>query len=130
MESTTTSREQELVARALASAGAILIAYVGVVHEVVGRKLYPDGPAWFGGLVGWHAAGVATIAAGGLLLLAALGRARVPWRAIAAAVGAISAVVALAEALQEHGFHLFAVTNTIAALGVVICLRRTGRVAP
>jgi hypothetical protein len=124
-----TAANRELVARALASAGAIMVAYVGVVHEVVGRTLYPDGPEWFGGIVGWHAAGFATIAAGALLLLAALGRARVPWRAIAGAVAAISAVVALAEAVREHSFHLFAVTNVIAALAVTIALRRAGRIA-
>jgi hypothetical protein len=78
MDVTPHAHDRELVARALASAGAILIAYVGVVHEVVGSRFYPDGPASFGGPLGWHAAGLAAIAAGVLLLLAALGRARVP----------------------------------------------------
>src|SRR5581483_3735177 len=51
-------------ARAIACAGAVLLAYVGVVHEVVGTTLYPDGPAWFGGALGWHAAGAALIVLG------------------------------------------------------------------
>jgi hypothetical protein len=105
------------VARALASAGAVLVAYVGVVHEVIGTTLYPEGPAFFGGSVGWHAAGLGAIAAGGLLLLAALGRARVPWRAIAATV-------------LERSFYLFATTLPLAALAVAIGLRRAERSAP
>src|SRR3990172_3880073 len=98
MEPTAASQNRELVARALASAGAVLVAYVGVVHEVIGTTLYPDGPAFFGGSVGWHAAGLAAIAAGGLLLLAALGQARVPWRAIAGAVGGAGGFAALGGA--------------------------------
>jgi len=130
MEPTAVSRDRELVARALASAGAVLVAYVGVVHEVVGTTLFPDGPAFFGGSVGWHAAGLAAIAAGGLLLLAALGWARVPWRAIAAAVGGGGACVALSDAWLERSFHLFATTLFIAALAVAIALRRAERSAP
>jgi hypothetical protein len=130
MEPTAVSRDRELVARALASAGAVLVAYVGVVHEVIGTTLYPDGPAFFGGSVGWHAAGLGAVAAGGLLLLAALGRVRVPWRAIAAAVGGAGAFVALEDALLERSFHLFAATLPIAALVVAIGLRRVERSAP
>jgi hypothetical protein len=130
MEPTAPARQRELVARTLASAGAILIAYVGVVHEVVGSTFYPDGPAHFGGPLGWHAAGLAAIVAGGLLLLAALGRARVPWRALTLAVGGSGAFVALLDALREHSFHLFASTLPIAALAVAIGLRRTERRAP
>jgi hypothetical protein len=118
------------VARALASAGAVLVAYVGVVHEVIGTTLYPEGPAFFGGSVGWHAAGLGAIAAGGLLLLAALGRARVPWRAIAATVGGAGAFVALQDAVLERSFYLFATTLPLAALAVAIGLRRAERSAP
>jgi hypothetical protein len=127
MEPTVARHDRELAARALASAGAVLVAYVGVVHEVIGTRLYPDGPAFFGGSVGWHAAGLGAIAAGGVLLLAALGRARVPWRVVAAVVGVSGAVVALADAVIERSFHLFAATLPIAALAVVIGLRRVER---
>jgi hypothetical protein len=127
MEPTAAGHDRELVARALASAGAVLVAYVGVVHEVIGTTLYPDGPAFFGGSVGWHAAGLGAIAAGGLLLLASLGVARVPWRVLAAVVGASGALVALADALTERSFHLFAATLPIAALAVAFGLRRVER---
>jgi hypothetical protein len=130
MEPTASNRQRELVARALASAGSVLIAYVGIVHEVVGSTFYPDGPAHFGGPLGWHAAGVAAIAAGGVLLLASLGRARVPWRLVALAVGGVGAFLALEDALREHSFHLFAVTLPTAALAVAIGLRRAERFAP
>ena len=130
MEPTASGHDRELVARALASAGAVLVAYVGVVHEVIGTTLYPDGPACFGGSVGWHAAGLGAIAAGGLLLLAALGRARVPWRPIAGAVGGAGAFVALADALLQHSFHLFAATLPVATLAVATGLRRVERSAP
>jgi hypothetical protein len=127
MGATAVSRDRELVGRALASAGAILVAYVGVVHEVIGTTLYPDGPAFFGGSVGWDAAGLGAIAAGCALLLAALGRARVPWRVLAVVVGASGAFVALEDALHEHSFHLFAATLPIAALAVAVGLGRVER---
>lgn len=130
METTVHRHEGEVVARSLASAGAILIAYVGVVHEVVGSTFYPEGPASFGGPLGWHAAGLGAIAAGGVLLLAALGRTRVPWRTLAAVVAGAGAVVAVGDAWQERSFHLFAATLPIAALAVAIGLHRVEGSAP
>ena len=66
------------VRRALACGAATLVAYVGVVHEVVGSTLYPQGPAALGGPLGWHALGISGIAAGLALAAGVLGLARVP----------------------------------------------------
>jgi hypothetical protein len=46
---------------ALAAALSLLTLFVGVVHEVVGATLYPDGPAQFGGAFFWHLAGLALV---------------------------------------------------------------------
>lgn len=99
---------------AAACAAATLVAYVGVVHEVVGASLYPEGPAQFGGPLVWHAVGLAGIAAGLLLMAGVLRVLPVPIRPLAAAVGGIGAVVFAAEALTDGAFHLFAFTLVVA----------------
>ncbi len=44
-----------------AAAFSLLVLFVGVVHEVVGSTLYPEGPDEFGGPMGWHAAGIGLV---------------------------------------------------------------------
>jgi len=99
---------------AAACAAATLVAYVGVVHEVVGATLYPQGPGEFGGPVLWHATGLAGIAAGLSLVLGAMRLLRVPVRALAAAVGIVGGAIFAAEAIRNGGFHLFAFTLVVA----------------
>ena len=120
----------ELVSRrqALAFAGATLLAYVGVVHEVVGTRLYPDGPLFFGGTIGWHAAGIGLIAAGAALAVAALGVFRLPVVALSLTLGGAGAVVFVEEALVHGGFHLFALTMVVAGAVVALATREVSHV--
>jgi hypothetical protein len=110
---------------AVSCAAAVLIAYVGVVHEVVGATLYPEGPSEFGGPLVWHAAGLAGIAAGLLLAAGAVRVLAVPVRPLAAAVGVIGAAVFAAEALGNGGFHFFAFTLVVAG-GFLALTERAG----
>jgi hypothetical protein len=59
--------QQEALYRSLAACGAFHIAFVGLVHEVMGPTLFPFLPAVFGFFV-WHATGFAFIMVGLLLL--------------------------------------------------------------
>ena len=111
--------------RALACSAATLLAYLGLVHEMVGARLYPDGPARFGGPIGWHAAGVGLLLLGALIVLALLGRVRAPVRALAAGIGAAGAAVVAGEAYLHGGFHFFAFTTVVAAAFIVIVTPRT-----
>jgi hypothetical protein len=110
---------------AVSCAAATLVAYVGVVHEVVGATLYPEGPLQFGGPIVWHSAGLAGIAAGLWLAAGALRLLPVPGRLLAAAVGLIGGVVFAAEALLHGGFHFFAFTLVVAGGVLVIAERAT-----
>ena len=110
--------------RALACSAATLVAYVGVVHEVVGSTLYPQGPAALGGSLGWHALGISGIAAGVVLAAGVLGLARVPMLPIAVVVALCGAVIFVAEALIPGGFHFFALTLFVAAVVLAITKRR------
>jgi hypothetical protein len=110
--------------RALACSAATLVAYVGVVHEVVGSTLYPQGPAALGGSLGWHALGISGIAAGVVLAAGVLGLARVPMLPIAVVVALCGAVIFVAEALIHGGFHFFALTLFVAAVVLAIAERR------
>ncbi|MBI3767160.1 MAG: hypothetical protein HY271_01565 [Deltaproteobacteria bacterium] len=113
--------------RALACAGAMLLGYVGLVHEVVGATLYPDGPASFGGPLGWHVAGLSLVALGMLLIAGTLGVARVPVVPLAAIAGVGGALVVLGEAVAHHGFHFFAFTIVLAGALIVVAAREGNR---
>ena len=99
--------------RLLAFAAATLVAYVGIAHEVVGPRLYPDGPAALGGPLGWHAVGIAGIAMGALLIAGTLGLASVPLVPCALAIAGIGAGFVAWDA-ANGGFHFFALTLVIA----------------
>ena len=102
--------------QALAASGAMIIAFIGVVHEVVGETLFPWAPAFVGGYLIWYAMGAACIAFGLALLGATLGMVRLPvvWPCIALAVGTIGLTV-FVEIV--HGqFHFFAVSLAVAGL--------------
>jgi hypothetical protein len=117
-------KEPISVRRALAYAAATLVAYVGVVHEVVGSTLYPQGPAALGGPLGWHALGISGIAAGVVIAASVLGLARVPMLRLAVVVALCGAVIFVAEALIHGGFHFFALTLFVAAVVLAITERR------
>ncbi len=108
---------------ALAAAFSLLILFVGVVHEVVGATLYPDGPAQFGGALFWHLAGIALALIGAWLVLCSLGLRRGPVRPIAAVVAVAGLGVAAHDLILLHDFHLFATTLAVAGAGVSLLYR-------
>ena len=109
--------------QAVACSGAVLVAHVGLAHEVVGTVLYPYGPAAFGGPLGWHAAGLSAVAAGLLMAAGILGLLRVPVVFLATIASAAGWIVFAGEALWHGGFHFFALTLGVAGTVVVV----TGR---
>jgi uncharacterized membrane protein len=109
--------------RLLAFAAATLIAYVGIAHEVVGARLYPDGPALLGGPLGWHAVGIAGIAMGALLIAGTLGMASVPLVPCALAIAGIGAGFVAWDA-ANGGLHFFALTLVIAGSVLARSARR------
>ena len=115
-------------ARLLAFAAATMIAYVGVVHEVVGTRLYPDGPALLGGPLGWHAVGIGGIAVGVLLILGTLGMVTVPLAPVALAIAGLGAGFVAWDA-ANGGFHFFASTLVIAGVVLARATRREGPLA-
>ena len=114
--------------RLLAFAAATMIAYVGVVHEVVGTRLYPEGPALLGGPIGWHAVGIGGIAVGVLLVLGTLGVVAVPLAPVALAIAGVGAAFVAWDATRG-GLHFFALTAMIAGVVLARAARRR-RLAP
>ena len=112
---------------AVAAACSLLIAFVGVVHEVVGSQLYPEGPAEFGGPGGWHAAGLGVAAAGALLVAATLGLLRAPVRSLAAVISVAGFATAIPDLVQHH-FHLFAATLGVCGALVALVYESPGAV--
>jgi hypothetical protein len=103
-------------ARAFALAGAVLVAHVGLAHEVVGARLYPDGPALLGGPIPWHALGLCGVAAGVLMACATLGLVAVPLAPLGIGMSIIGALFVVMDAVVHHGFHFFAFTVVVAGV--------------
>lgn len=102
--------------QALAVSGAVVIAFIGIVHIVVGETIFPWAPAFVGGYVIWYAMGALCLLFGLALTAATLGLIRLPvvWPCIVLAVGslALTALVAIV-----HGeFHFFAVALAVAGV--------------
>ena len=116
-------------ARLLAFAAATLVAYVGIAHEVVGTRLYPDGPALLGGPLGWHAVGIAGIVAGALLIAGTLGVLTVPLVPSALSIAAVGGLFVAWDAVNG-GFHFFAMTLVIAGSVLALAARRPKVMAP
>lgn len=103
-------------AQAFATSGATIIAFIGVVHLVVGEAIFPWAPAFVGGYVIWYAMGAACLAFGLALLATTLGLARLPvlWPCILLAAVSLSLTAVVAV---THGeFHFFAVALALAGL--------------
>ncbi len=105
---------------AVAAALSLLIAFVGVVHEVVGSTLYPEGPASFGGAVPWHVAGLALVIAGAVLVASTLGLMHSPVRIVASVVSLVGFAISVHDLIQIQHFHLFATTLALAGAGVAV----------
>lgn len=101
--------------RALATAGGMLVLEVGLAHEMVGTRLYPDGPALLGGPLGWHAVGVAGIAMGLFMTGGALGLTAMPPRLLATATIVLGFAFVALDAVVHGGFHFFAATLVVGA---------------
>ena len=114
--------------RAMAAAGATLLAYIGLVHEAVGQRLYPDGPAVFGGPLPWHAAGLSLLAMGLLALAGVLGILRVPVVLFAVVAIVAGAAGVAGDAWLHGGFHFFAFTMMVA--GALVATSMRGEHAP
>ena len=101
--------------RALATAGGMLVLEVGLAHEVVGARLYPDGPALLGGMIAWHAVGLAGIVMGMLMTGGALGLIAMPPRPIVTATMLLGVGFIVLDAVVHGGFHFFAATLVVGA---------------
>ena len=110
--------------RALAFCGAVLLAYVGVVHDVVGSTLYPDGPEMFGGRAPWYAAGLALTVFGLLMSAATLGWLRLPLVPLAACAALGGGFFVAVDAILNEHFHFFAFTMVVAGAAIIVAVRR------
>ncbi len=116
--------DPKAVYRSLAASGAVLVAFIGLAHEFVGASLFPWGPATFGGPVGWHAAGLACVVVGLLLLAGTLHIFEVPLLLLSTVVACIGAVITAYTAAVHNQFHFFAVALCVSGLAVAVCHRR------
>jgi hypothetical protein len=114
---------------------ATLLSYIGLVHEVAGTRLFPNGMHDLGGAVPWHALGTGGIVGGVLLVLGVLGRIRVPLRLLAGLYVIVGIAIVILEFSLHGDFHFFAASVATAAgiflvaVSVPERVRRTSSVA-
>ena len=110
--------------RAFAVSGCVLVVFIGLCHEFIGSILFPWGPAFLGGPVGWHGLGVFGISAGLLMLAGTLHVVRVPVATLSILVAATCASISAYTLIGRDQFHFLASVEVIAALAVFIFHRR------
>ncbi len=108
--------KEEALYRSLASCGATIIVFVGIAHEFVGDIVFPWGPSFLGGPVGWHAAGLLGIVVGLLLLGGTLQLIRFPVVGQSLLIAAMGAFFLIVAAVMHGQFHMFALAAFLAAL--------------
>ena len=103
---------------------ATLLTYLGLVHEVVGSRLYPDGAAKLGGPLVWHSLGVGALLGGVLIMWCIGGGRRVAAVVIAAAFVLVTAGIMIWAAMVERDFHFFAFTGLLTAAVLIAAQAR------
>jgi hypothetical protein len=121
--------EAQARCQAVAVSGATLVTFIGISHEVVGATLFPWGPDFLGGPVGWHAVGVVAIATGLGLLGGTLGLVRFPVAPVSLLVAASGAFFLTVAALLHQDFHFFALAGLVAGIGIAYFHRRAAQLA-
>jgi hypothetical protein len=101
----------------------VLIAFIGLSHELVGASLFPWGPAEFGGPIGWHLLGFAAMGIGLLLLLGTLDILPTPVIALSIFAAALGAVITGYTAVVHSQFQFLAFSFFLSAVVVALCYR-------
>jgi hypothetical protein len=117
------SRQRALY-QSLAASGAAVITFVGVCHEAVGATLFPWGPAFLGGPIGWHGTGLVAIATGLGLVGGALGLFPFPVVQLSLLASAIGVFFVVATAVLHGQFHVFALAVVCCGALTAYCHRR------
>lgn len=117
------SRE-EAVYQSVGSAGATLVAFIGVIHEYAGHLIFPWAPAAVGGPAAWHALGVLAILAGVTLLAGTLRVIEVPVLIISLMVAAIAVLLVVMTGIVYREFHLIALAAFFASCATGFSHRR------
>ena len=110
--------------QSLAACGAALIAFIGLCHEFFGHVVFPWGPAFLGGPIGWHAAGLSTVVVGLVLLGGTLRLYPLPVVPLALVVAAGGAFFVVVAAMLHHQFHMPALAGFLSGLLTAYCHRK------
>jgi hypothetical protein len=102
--------------QALAASGATIVAFIGVVHEVVGETIFPWAPAFVGGYVNWYVMGAACLAFGLALMAATLRLIRMPVVVPCLVLAVVALGLTVLVAVTHGEFHFFAVALALAGL--------------
>jgi hypothetical protein len=106
------SKEQALY-QSLAASGAVVVAFIGIVHEAAGGLIFPWAPLLLGPVL-WHTLGLTAFFGGLIAFAGALHLIRAPVVLLASLVVVLGLVIGVLTAVLKHEFHLFAFLAAIA----------------
>jgi hypothetical protein len=111
--------QNEANLQSLSLCTAFLLAFIGLVHEVIGPTLFPLLPAWMGPIL-WHAIGIFLIVAGLLSIGGILGAIKFPVIACGVLVGFAGSAATVLVAYLYQQFHFFGVCGAIAGFTLAV----------
>jgi hypothetical protein len=109
----------------LATTGPAVIIANGLHHEFMGEIVFPWGPGFLGGPIGWHGFTVLVVVYGLVMLLGTLRVIKLPVVPMAGLAILVCIGLLLASALLHQQFHGFAFTSLIAATTTAVCYAKS-----
>ena len=115
---------QEALYQSVAASFALLIAFHGILHEVIGPLLFPTLPETFGFLL-WHGMGIAVLIIGALMFAGTLRLIRFPIVPAAIILGTLATGVIIYIEVTHQQFHFFALTLALSSATSAIFYRKS-----
>lgn len=113
--------------QSLATAGPVVITANGLHHEFMGEIVFPWGPDFLGGPIGWHGFTLLVVVYGVVMLLGTVRVLKLPVYPMVGLAILVCCGLLLASAILHQQFHGFAFTSLVAVTVTAVCYRKSSR---
>ena len=119
--------KQHHLYQSLATAGPVVITANGLHHEFMGEIVFPWGPDFLGGPIGWHGFTLLVVVYGVVMLMSTLRVLKLPVYPMVGLAILVCCGLLLASAIFHQQFHGFAFTSLVAVTVTAICYGKSSR---
>jgi hypothetical protein len=120
---------RQQICQSLTTTGPAVITANGLHHELMGKIVFPWGPEFLGGPIGWHGFTLVVIAFGIAMLLGTLGVIRLPVLLMCGTAIFVCSGLILVSAIYHQQFHALAFTSLIATIVTTVCYPKSRALA-